>query len=316
MKKGNLLCVFMMLIVISSGLAFAEATNRIVAIVNNDIITYYELEKVMKTLIPEGQEGRGKEVIQKQILFQLIDHKLVDLQVKRLGIQVFSDEVQKAIDRIKQDQGVNGPEAFKAALSKQGLTEDEFRDKIKEQILRFKLISREIGSKIIIPFSRIQDYYQKNKSEFQRTEGIHLAHIMLKTEAGASSEDLIKQKEKAQEIWERLKKGEDFADLARTFSQDSSAAQGGDIGTFKLDEIDPSLREAIAHLNTGDISPVIQSPQGFQIVKLIALQGAKEFTLDEVKDRIHEQLFQVEVDQRFAQWLQQLKDRSYIQVLL
>jgi peptidyl-prolyl cis-trans isomerase SurA len=315
MRKGTTLCIFMLLIMINSGLAFAEPTNRIVAIVNNDIITYHELEKTIKKMFPQAQEG-PKEEMQKQILFQLIDHKLVDLQVKKLGIQVFADEVQKALDRIKQDQGVTGPDEFKAALNKQGLTEDEFRNKIKEQILRYKLISREIGSKIIIPPNQIQEYYQKNLSEFKRAEGIHLAHIILKTEPGASPEDLLKQKEKAQEIWERLKKGENFPDLAKTFSQDSSAALGGDLGIFKLNEIDPTLREAIAHLNSGDISPVIQSSQGFQIVKLIALQGAKEFAFDEVKDRIQENLFQREVDQRFVQWLQQLKDRSYIQILL
>jgi len=316
MKKSLLQCIFMLLIMISSGLAYAEATNRIVAIINNDIITYYELEKTMKNLFPQDPEKGGQEEIQKQLLFQLIDHKLVDLQVKRLGIQVLSDEVEKAIDRIKQDQRLTGAEDFKAALNKQGLTELEFSNKIKEQILRYKLISREIGSKIIIPMARIQDYYQKNKSEFERADGIHLAHIILKTEASASSEDRLNQKTKAQEIWERLNKGENFAELARAFSQDSSAAQGGDLGIFKMDEIDPSLREAISRLNPGDISPVIQAPQGLQIVKLIALQGAKEFTLDEVKDRIQEQLFQGEVDQRFAQWLQQLKDRSYIQILL
>lgn len=306
----------MLSLVIGSGSAFAEATNRIVAIVNNDIITYYELEKTMKNMGPEDREKGKREDLQKQILFQLIDHKLVDLQVKRLGIQVLADEVQKAIEGIKKDQGLTGPEDLKTALSKQGLTEAEFRNRIKEQILRYKLISREIGSKIIIPFSKVQDFYQKNKSEFQRVEGIHLANILFKTEAGASSKDQLKQKTKAQEIWGRLKKGENFAELARAFSQDSSAAQGGDLGTFKIDELDPTLREAVAPLSPGEFSPVIQSPQGFQIVKLIDLQGAKEFSLNEVKDRIQEQLFQTEVDQRFAQWLQQLKDRSYIQILL
>lgn len=317
MMKNKVTCCFLWLLMIFMvGSVYAEVDNRIVAIVNNDIITYYELEKGLKGLNLPSQAAANRSEIQKQLLFQMIDHKLVDMQVKKLGLQVMAEEIDKALNRIKQEQGWNSPEEFNAALAKQGLTEKEFKEKIKDQILRFKLITREIGSKVIISKERIQEYYQKNKDQFQRTEGVHLAHILLRTGEDTSPEELAAQKKKAQEIWERLKKGEDFAELARTFSQDASAAQGGDLGVFKLTEIDASLREAIAPLKPGEISPVIQSPQGLQIVKLIDRQEGKAFTLDEVKDRIQDHLYQAEIDQRFNQWLQQLKDRSYIQVLL
>lgn len=317
MMKNKVTCCFLWLLMIFLvGSVYAEVDNRIVAIVNNDIITYYELEKGLKGLNLPSQAAANRSEIQKQLLFQMIDHKLVDMQVKKLGLQVMAEEIDKALNRIKQEQGWNSPEEFNAALAKQGLTEKEFKEKIKDQILRFKLITREIGSKVIISKERIQEYYQKNKDQFQRTEGVHLAHILLRTGEDTSPEELAAQKKKAQEIWERLKKGEDFAELARTFSQDASAAQGGDLGVFKLTEIDASLREAIAPLKPGEISPVIQSPQGLQIVKLIDRQEGKAFTLDEVKDRIQDHLYQAEIDQRFNQWLQQLKDRSYIQVLL
>jgi peptidyl-prolyl cis-trans isomerase SurA len=317
MMKKKVTCWFLcFLIVLLVGSAYGEVDNRIVAIVNNDIITYYELEKGLKGLNLPSQGGPNRAEIQKQLLFQMIDHKLVDMQVKKMGLQVLAEEVDKAVDRIKQEQGLTTPEAYKDALARQGLTEKEFKDKIKDQILRYKLISREIGSKIIISQERVDDYYKKNKDEFQRTEGVHLAHIILRTGENASPEEVAAQKKKAQEIWERLKKGENFAELARTYSQDASAGQGGDLGVFKLTEIDSTLREAISQLKPGEISPVIESPQGLQIVKLIDRQEGKAFTVEEVKDRIQNQLYQAEMDQRFTQWLQQLKDRSYIQVLL
>lgn len=316
MKKQISSFFVMLYIVVGSGLAHAQAVNRIVAIVNNEIITFYELEKEIKNINLSILEKGKQEEFQKQVLFQLIDQKLVDLQIKRLGVQIPPDEVDKAVARIKEDKGVNSSEDFSAALLKEGLSEAEFRNKIKEQILRFRLISREIGSKIIIPEGRVREYYQINKYKFQKIEGVHLAHILLTIPGKTSPEEIASQKKKGEELLECLKKGEDFAELARKFSQDPSATQGGDLGMFVFEEIEPSLQKVISALKPGEFSSILQSPQGWQIVKLIDIKRAKEVSFDEVKGRIQEQLFQEEVDQRFAQWLQKIKDRSYIQVLL
>ena len=303
-------------LLLGSRLAYSEATNRIVAIVNDEIITFHELEKAQKKIKPPVMEKEGQEEFQKQLLFQLIDQKLIDLQIKRLGIHIPPEEVDKTVARIKEEQGLTGSEDFSKALLKEGLSESEFRNKIKEQILRFRLINREIGNKIIIPENQVREYYEKNKSKFQRTEGVELAHIFLPISEKTPPEERLNQKKKIEEVRDRLVKGEDFAGLARQFSQDPSASQGGNLGTFVFEEIDPSLREVIATLKPGQFSSVLESPKGWQIVKLIDLKGAKEISFDETKERIQEQLFQEEVDKRFTQWLQKLKDRSYIQVLL
>ena len=316
MKKKFFRLVVGLFIVMGSGLAQAESTNRIVAVVNDEIITFFELEKAIKNINPSVMEQREQEEFQKQILFQMIDQKLMDIQIKRLGVQISSEEVDKAVAKLKEDQKLTNPEDFSRALLKEGMSEVEFKNKIKEQILRFRLISREIGSKIIIPEDQIKEYYEKNKSKFQIKEGVHLASIFLPIDEKTPPEERLKEKKKIDEIRERLKKGEDFSELARQFSKDSSAAQGGDIGIFAFEEIDQSLREVIASLNPGEFSPVIESPNGWQIVKLISVKGAKETSLDEVKNRIQDQLFQEEVDKRFSQWIQKIKERSYIQVLL
>ncbi len=306
----------LLFLLLAGRLAYAEETNRIVAIVNDEIITFHELEKAKKNFrLPVLGKG-GQEELEKQVLFQLIDQKLVDIQIKRSGIHIPPEEVDKAVARIREERGWTSSEDFSKALLKEGLSEPEFRDKIKEQILRYRLISREIGSKIIIPEDQVRGFYQKNKSKFQRTEGVQLAHIFLAVSEKTTPEERLSQKKKIDEIHDRLLKGEDFAELARKFSQDPSASQGGNLGTFVIEEIDPSLREVISSMKPGEFSPVLQSPQGWQIVKLIDFQGGKEISFDEAKERIREQLFQEEVDKRFGEWLQKLKDRSYIQILL
>ncbi|MGC1404490.1 MAG: peptidylprolyl isomerase [Thermodesulfobacteriota bacterium] len=167
-----------------------------------------------------------------------------------------------------------------------------------------------------MPEDRVKEYYEKNKLQFQKKEGIHLAHILLTTSSTSSPEEILGQKKKAEEIWERLKKGEDFSELARKFSQDPSAAQGGDLGVFNLVELDPFLREVVSTLKQGEFSQVLQVPSGWQIIKLISIQDDKEVGFAEVRERILDHLYQDEVDLRFSQWLQQLKSRSYIQILL
>jgi peptidyl-prolyl cis-trans isomerase SurA len=316
MKKSTIRLVMIVFLLLGSRLVQAEDNNRIVAIVNNEIITFHELEKAKKGFKLPEMEKEGQEEFQKQLLFQLIDQKLIDLQIKRLGVKINPEEIDKAVARIKEDQGIKSSEDFSKALIRQGLSEAEFRNKIKDQILRFRLISQEIGSKIIIPENLVREYYEKNKSKFQITEEVQLAHILLPFSEKTPPEERLKLKKTIEEIHDRLIKGEDFEELARKFSRDASASQGGNLGTFVLEEIDPSLRNVIATLKPGEFSPVLQSADGWQIVKVIDFKGTKEFSYAEAKDRIQEQLFQEEVDKRFSQWLQKIKDRSYIQVLL
>jgi peptidyl-prolyl cis-trans isomerase SurA len=316
MKKIIIRLLMTGLLLLGGQWAHSEATNRVVAIVNDEIITFYELEKVKKNYNLPEMEKEKEEEFQKQLLFQLIDQKLIDLQIRRLGIQIAGEEVDKAVDRIKQDQGLKSPEDFSKALLREGLSESEFRKKVKDQILRFKLISREIGSKIIIPESQMLEYFEKNKSKFQTVEGVQMAHIFLPMSDKTPPEERDNLKKKIEEIQDRLIKGEDFAELARKFSQDSSASQGGNLGTFAIEDIDPSLRKVIFTLKPGEFSSILQSPNGWQIVKLIEFKGGKEVSYSEAKNRVQDQLFQEEVDKRFTQWLQKVKDRSYIQILL
>ncbi|MEW6187261.1 MAG: peptidylprolyl isomerase [Thermodesulfobacteriota bacterium] len=316
MKKNTFFLIIWFLLFAVGSQLFAQPPNRIVALVNNEIITLHELEKAFSQLSPAFLEKGNRQEIRKQLLFQLIDQKVIELQIKRLGIHIPAEEVDKAISRIKEEQGLTGSGEFARALEKEGLSEADFRNKVKDQILRFRLVSREIGSKIIIPEERIKEFFEKNKGQFQKQEGIHLALIFLKADSGMPAEEKLNQKKKMEEIRERLVKGESFADLARKYSQDASAGSGGDLGILSPNDLDPTLRQALGDLKKGDVSQVLQTPAGWNIIKALEVIGAKEVALNEVRDRIFEKLFQEEVDVRFNEWLQKVKDRSYIQILL
>jgi peptidyl-prolyl cis-trans isomerase SurA len=316
MKKAQgVLIGIGLILLLGVGNPQAEVANRIVAIVNNDIITHWELEKTVKAAGPQASMRNDPE-IQKKILFQLVDQKIVDHQIKRLGISISKEEVEMSLQRIRKEQRLEQPEDFAAALAREGLTEEELRNRIREQIQRFRLVNREVGSKIVISESQVKAYYQNNREKFQQTDAVHLAVISLPLSSNNGPEEALKQKEKAEMILARLKKGEPFRELARAYSEDPSASTGGDLGLIPLKDLSPSLREIVAILKPGEFSPVLENPEALQLVQVIDFQKGKDFSFEEVRDRIHEQLFQEEVDKRFIQYLQRLRERSHIQILL
>jgi len=290
----------------------AEVTNRIVAVVNTDIITWLELEKKMRELLPPGTPPNNPE-IQKQVLFQLIDEKLLGTQIRKLNLQVGKEEIDQALSRIQQDQGLKSPEAFAAALAREGISEEMLRARLKDQILRFRLISREIGSKLIFSEEQINAYYQKNKSKFEAAERLHLAQITVLNSDHPSPEAA---KAQIEEISVLLRQGEPFDLLAKKFSRDPSASQGGDLGFFSLEEIDPLLMQALSPLKPGETSPVESLPEGWRVVKLISRETTKTVSPKEAREKVQEMLYQEEVESRAGQWLLKLRERSSIQILL
>jgi peptidyl-prolyl cis-trans isomerase SurA len=295
-----------------TGAAGAEVSNRIVAVVNNEIITWLELEKTLKTMVPPGVDV-GNPEIQKQVLFQLIDQKLLEIQIKKQGLQVGKEEVDAALNRIRRDQGLGRDEDFAAALDKQGLTEQELRLKLQEQILRFRLVSREVGSKIIFSEARIREYYQKNPQKFGGAERVHLAQIVL-TAPDAAGREAARARIEA--LKARLDQGENFGQLAQHTAQEPGGSQSGELGVFEIEEIDPALRETVAALQPGQVSRPQPFEQGWRIVKLLEREKTEKMTLEQARDIIQEQIYQEEMEARYQQWLQKLRERSSIQLLL
>lgn len=292
--------------------AAEEGNNRIVAVVNNEVITWLDLEKATKAMVPAGVDAANPEV-QKQVLFQLIDQKLLEIQIKKQGLQVGKEEVDAALKRLRQEQGLSSEAEFKSALEKQGISEEELRRRLGDQILRFRLVNREVGSKIIFPEARIREYYDQNRDKFSAAEKVHLAQILIQSSATLPPEAA---KAKAEDIRERLLRGEDFARLARSVSQETSAAQGGDLGVFELAELDPALQQTVSSLQPGQISPPQPLGEGWRIIKLVDREKTAALTLEQARGRIQEMLYQEEMEARYKQWIQGLRDRSSIQILL
>ncbi|MEW6328391.1 MAG: peptidylprolyl isomerase [Thermodesulfobacteriota bacterium] len=300
----------------------AEIVDRIVAIVNEDVITLAELGKEEQRLIGQLQQEasaatieRDKERIRTEVLNHLIERKLAEQEAKRLGLSVSEAEVDAAIEKIIRDHEIT-KEQLAARLEQEGVSMEEYRQKLKEQIERFKLISQAVNAKIVITEDKLREYYKNNRRGYAGQQEYRVQHIVLSIPKGCSEEEKQDILKKAEGIRQQARDGADFEGLARQLSRYPTASEGGNLGYLDKNELAPYMRDVITSLKTGEVSPVVETPIGYQVFKVTDIKESKEKTFEEVKEGIYQVLFEQDVNKRFTVWIKELRDRSYIEVLL
>ena len=299
--------------------ASAEIANRVVAIVDNDIITLYELNNKVRELTGYSQGGQqlvnDNEFIEirRNILNQMINERLVQAKLNELGISITSDHIDDYIEKLKQDNGLT-QETLLASLKNDGVSYEKFRENLKQDMERSTLIMKEIKSKIIITDDQVTKYYNDNKEKYIEAK-FHIAGIILKPDNQNNEEEMAELVNKAQEILARLRKGEDFATLAKEYSQGLGADKGGYMGEYKSSSLNPEFLKILFGLSEGGISEDIVSPSGIQIIKLISREIAGVKTIEDVRVSIEEALYKKEVDEKFISWLENLRKSAYIEIV-
>jgi peptidyl-prolyl cis-trans isomerase SurA len=313
------------LFLIMSGLtapsSFAtETRNRVVAIVNNQIITLHELNKTIQELTGHSAEDlRLRDEKQfldarRQILTRLIDEKIAEEKIKELNISVGDRQIDAAIERIKQDNRMT-QEDLLARLEADGITYEKYREKIKSQIERAQLIDYEVKSKIIISDADIARYYEQHASSYGSQEKVHLASIFLVHKKPDDPGEMDELRRRGEAILAKLKAGEDFAELARKFSEGPGADEGGDLGTFRWDQLDPEARKALEEIPEGGSTGLMVRPGGIQIIKILEKQGGEKRPLEDVRNAIYEILYSQEVNRRYDEWIEGLRKSSYTKII-
>lgn len=303
----------------------AEVVDRIVAVVNDDVILLSELNKAMvpyekaiaqRNLTPQAAEEMRYRT-REDLLNDLIDSKLTQQKAKELGIRVEEAEVDAAVEHQKQSL-LYTDEDLRRAIAEDGLTMEDFRAQIKKQILRSKLLSREVKSKTVVTTEEIEDYYEKNYDK-PKEDGkqYHLRNIVMRPADASSAEEKQAVFETMQLIHKQIAEdGAPFADMARQYSQSSFAADGGDLGMFALDSMSDSLRNIIINLKAGEMSPVVETGQGYQIFYVEEILDSADISADKFADEIRQKIYEEKLNARFAEWLTQLREQSIIKRIL
>lgn len=300
----------------------AEIVDRIVAIVNEDVITLAELGKEEQRIIGQFQQEASDATIEREkgkiragVLNHLVERKLAEQEAKRLGLSVSEAEVDAAIEKIVRDHEIT-KEQLTARLEQDGVSMEEYRQKLKEQIERFKLIGQAVNAKIVITEDKLREHYKNNQRSYTGQQEYRVQHIVFSIPRGCSEKEKQTIFKKAEDIHQRAKDGADFEGLARQFSEYATASEGGNLGYLDKNELAPYMRDVIAALKAGEVSPVVETPIGYQIFKVINIKESKEKAFEEVKEEIYQVLFEQDVNRRFMIWIKELRDRSYIEVLL
>jgi peptidyl-prolyl cis-trans isomerase SurA len=313
-------CVFGFPLIINA--KAAEIVDRIVAVVNDEVITLTELnsslkpyaEKIRSLGYSPEKEQQLLFNVRKDMLDRLINQKIEDQEIERSKVKISEEEINQTIERIKETNYLTD-EQLRAALAKDGLTMETYREKVKGQILRARLVNLKVKSKIVITKEDVKAYYEEHIKEYGGEQKYHLRNIIMKVPLFLDSEKKLEIKAKMDEILEKLKEGESFEVLAAKYSESPAASDGGNLGTFGFDALSPQLQKAIGKIKPGEFTPVIDTDQGYQIFFLEEIISAQGKTLEEVTPEIERKLLNESIDKKYREWITDLRKQSVIKII-
>jgi len=192
---------------------------------------------------------------------------------------------------------------------------EQYREQIREQLLRTRLVNYQVKSKIVITEEEIRAYYDSHPEIYGGTIRYHLRNILVRVPEFATDTEKQAISEQMQQIRSRVEAGESFADLARSYSQGPAAADGGDIGEFSKETLSPKIQAALDGLAPGQATAVLDTDQGFQLFYVEAVNRTEGKPLDSVREEIHQKLFAEVVDKKFLSWLEDLRSQSHIKII-
>jgi peptidyl-prolyl cis-trans isomerase SurA len=299
-----------------------EVKERIVALVNNEVITLSELEETVKPLYdqvrqtstPAEREEKLKKV-REEVLDHLVDSKLLDQEIKKRKIEVPDRDVDGAIAEVLKSTNLSEND-LKKVVAREGMTYSAYRQKIREELGKMRLVSREIKSKIVIEEETLRKAYQENLAKFTDPLEVKIQQIFFPLPQNGSQEEAGVVRNEARSILERARKGEDFTELAKKYSRAPEASEGGVLGYFKHKELMPELEEVGFKLKVGEISDLVSSPMGFHILRVLERKGGEPRPFAEVQNKIRDEMIQAEAEKKYNEWMKDLKSKAYIQIKL
>jgi len=252
------------------------AIDRIIAVVDNDVITRSELDDRIR-LISQQLEKQGTplppaEALEKQLLERMIIDRLQLSYAAQTGLRVDDNQLDKTIERIAEQNKLSLPE-FRSALEADGVPFKKFREDIRREIILARLREREVENRVMVSEAEIDNLLTTQQARGTEDDQLEISHILIRTPEQASPEELQKLRAKAEDVLKKLQGGADFAQVSAGFSDAANALEGGKLGWKKLSELPDLFQDALKGLKSGELSPILRSPNGFHILKVNDRRG-------------------------------------------
>lgn len=298
----------------------AEIIDRVVAVVDDEVITQSELEEAARPLLAQigaiNDPVTRAQLRDRQLrtaLDALVGKTLVAQEAARRNLGVSSADVNAHLERVRAQQGWT-EDQLRMYLSGQGLSLAKFREEVRENLLRQRVVGAVLGSKIRIGESDLRDYYKEKLTQANTEFEVEAAHIVLTVPDNATTAEEAAIRQQASELAQRAKAGEEFAALARQYSQGPGATDGGYLGTLRRGSIDGSIEQAIFALEPGQIGGPVRSPFGYHVLYAISKKSLPAQPYEEVKAQLQRELHEKRLEEELGKWVEELKKKSFVDI--
>ncbi len=296
------------------------ADSSIVALVNGDPIHYDEVDKAIKQFlnqlgknIDQFKQQKPDTSLWKEVLDWIVSIRLLAQEAEKQNINVDKNEIDLAINTIKRR--FPSEQTFIDALNEADLSVEQFTDNLTKELMVQKLLEQQLRFQLQdISDEDALKYYDEHGEEFMRNEQIRVHHILLKISEAADPERVKNVENKAIRILDRIRKGEDFENLARQYSEDPSALKGGDIGFFSRGELIDNFEQAAFNLKVGEVSELVRTPLGFHIIRMDERKASQRILFEQAKIEIKLKLKQQRSNAAFEQYVEKLKTKANIKI--
>jgi peptidyl-prolyl cis-trans isomerase SurA len=319
--KSNALKTLSLCLFAFAGAARAELVDRVAAVVNNDIITLSEVEtragpelsRAASLPTPQSRaEARQKAT--KAALDSLIAEKLLDNEMKELNIDVTDLDVTNTVEEMRKQNNNATPEQFETMLKESGFTMEKYKDFLRKQLMRQKLMGLKVRNKVHISDEDLKTEYTRWSRMEQADGEVHARHILVKLNAKPSQAELDAALKKAEAIaLEARKPGVDFAELAKKKSEGSSAGDGGDLGFFRRGVMQAQIDKASFTLKVGEVSDPIRSTYGYHVIKVDERRQVEVKPFEQMKDELRERLLKDQLEKYTAEYVTELRGQALVE---
>jgi peptidyl-prolyl cis-trans isomerase C len=289
----------------------------VLAKIGSESISKTEFETAVRKI--EQRAGQPvpveqRDQIYRRILDQLIDVRLLEQEAKARAIVVADTDVDQRIGQIKQQ--FKTEELFAKELAGRKMTIDELKTDLKKEMTVQKTLEAEILPKVNVTQADLETFYKENPDQFKQQETIRASHILISVDSKATDLQKKEARALADGIQKRAKGGEDFAALAKQYSKDSSAQNGGDLNYFPKGQMVPAFEAAAFALQPNQISEVVETPFGFHIIKLTDRKPESTVPLEQVSDKLSAFLKQRKQQEAASQFVSSLRSKYKVEVLI
>lgn len=310
--------LFLLLLIFLPALVHGRVFDKVVAKVNTEIITLSSVEdraEILRQKYSGELEEISKKDLMKEALNMIVEELLQIQEGKKLGFIVDEEAIDAAMADISHKNGLAEGQ-LEIMLEREGRTLKSYRDHIRDQILVTKISRFEIGSRINISQKEIIRFYRQNQKEFWEDGKVRARHILFIVDPDSSENNINEKLRLAKAVLDKIRKGGDFSKLAREYSEDVSASNGGDLGIVGRGKMVPEFEDTIFNLKSGEVSDIVRTEYGYHIIKVDEVLPGRTIPLVEVKDRIQQVLTAQKQKEVYSGWIGELKKTAYIEVTL